>query len=77
VQIHHLVGLGERPVRGRPVAVLPVVDVVVGLAFLLVADDRGARLQSLVRVDQRGERFVVDVDQLQGCLLYTSDAADE
>jgi hypothetical protein len=43
-----------------------VVDVVGGLALLVLADQRRVGLQGLVRVDHRRERVVVDVDQLQG-----------
>ena len=42
------VGGGEGAVGRRLVARLPVVDAVVGLALLVVTDDRGTRLQGLL-----------------------------
>ena len=65
VQRDDLVGRGERLVGALLVARLPVVDVVVGLAFLVVADDRRAGLQRLLRRRDRREHLVVDVDQLE------------
>ena len=50
------VGRGERRVGRRLVARLPVVDVVVRLAFLVGADHRGVRLQRLLRGGDRVER---------------------
>ena len=59
------VGLGERALGGLLVARLPVVDAVVGLALLVVADQRRAVLERLLRVVTAGQRVVVDVDQLE------------
>ena len=68
VELDDLVRLGEGLVRGLLVARLPVVDVVVGLPFLLVADDGRALLEGLLRGRDRLQRLVVDVDQLAGVL---------
>ena len=56
---------GERGVRRRLVARLPVEDVVVGLALEVVADHRGVGVQRLAGVDDRRQRLVLDVDQLE------------
>ena len=62
------VGLGERGVgRGR-VAALPLVDEVVGLAFLVVADQRRAVGERLLRRRDGREHLVVDVDELERVL---------
>jgi hypothetical protein len=58
------VGLLEGPVGARPVADLPVVDDVVVLVLLVVADEGGALRERLGRVDDHGERLVVDDDRL-------------
>ncbi len=68
VELDDLVRLGEGLVRGLLVARLPVVDVVVGLPFLLVADDGRALLEGLLRGRDHLQRLVVDVDQLAGVL---------
>ena len=65
VERDHLVGLRERAVGGLLVAGLPVVDVIVGLAFLVVADDRRAVGERLLRRGDRRQDLVVDVDQLE------------
>ena len=65
VERHHLVGLREGAVGGLLVAHLPVVDVVVGLPFLVVADDRRAVGERLLRRGDRRQDLVVDVDQLE------------
>ena len=44
---------------------LPVEDVVVGLAFLVVADDGRVGVERVRGVDDRGQRLVVDVDELE------------
>ena len=49
VERDDLVRLGERLLGRVLVARLPVVDVVVGLAFLLVADQRRALRERLLR----------------------------
>ena len=58
------VGLLEGAVGALAVADLPVVDDVVVLVLLVVADHRRARGQRLRRVDDRRQRLVLDVDQL-------------
>ena len=63
---HDRVGLGERAVGGRLVAGLPRrARQVVGLAVLVVADQRRVVVERLAGVDDGGQRLVVDVDQLQ------------
>ena len=64
VLAHHDLGAVEDRVGGGPVAGLPVEDVVVGAALEVVPDHRGARVQRLLRVDDRRQDVVVDVDQL-------------
>ena len=59
------VGVLEDRVRLGLVAGLPVEDVVVGLALLVVADDRRVGVERLARVDEHGQRLVLDVDQLE------------
>ena len=49
VEADDSVGRGERSVRRVRVPGLPVVDVVVGLSFLLVPDDRGIGCRRLLR----------------------------
>ena len=68
VERHHAVGLRERAVGGLLVAGLPVVDVVRGLALLVVADHRRAVRERLLRRGHRRQRLVVDVDQLERVL---------
>ena len=68
VERDHRVRLGERLVGGLLVARLPVVDVVVGLPVLLVADQRCIGRRCLLRGDDDPERLVVHVDQLEGVL---------
>ena len=58
------VGLLEGPVGGGRVADLPVVDGVAGLALLVVPDDRGVLGLRLLRVHDRRQRLVLDVDGL-------------
>ena len=60
----HDVGLRERPLGGRGVADLPAVAGVVDLAVLVVADDRRVRRGRLLRIDDGGQRLVLDVDGL-------------
>ena len=58
------VGLGERAVGGGLVAGLPQrAREVVALALLVVPDQRRVRVERLARVDDRGQRLVLDVDQ--------------
>ena len=64
VQLDDLVGLGEGLVGRLLVACLPVVDVVVGLALLLVPDDGCALRERLLRGRDRLELLVVHLDQL-------------
>ena len=69
--IEHLLGdddlgIGEDPLGLDGVARFPVEDVVVVLALDVVPDDGGTGLQRPLGVDDRGQRFVVDLDQLQG-----------
>jgi len=52
------VGAGEGGVGVGEVARLPVVDVVVGLPLLVVADDRRVGLEGLLRVRDGGQRRV-------------------
>ena len=60
------VGLGERLVGGGLVARLPRRrGEVVGLAGLVVADQRRVVVERLARVDDRRQRVVLDVDQRQ------------
>ena len=66
VALDDRVGLGERPVGGLLVAGLPGrAREVVALAGLVVADQRRVGIERLARVDDRGQRVVLDVDQLQ------------
>jgi hypothetical protein len=58
-------GRGERLVGLGRVARFPVVDVVVGLAVLVVADDLGVGVEGLLRVDDHRQRLVLDVDQVE------------
>ena len=62
------VGLLEGAVGARLVADLPVVDDVVRLVFLVVADDRSALGHRLERVHDGRQRLVLDVDRLAGVL---------
>ena len=63
---HDRVGLGERAVGGRLVAGLPGrAREVVALAGLVVADQRRVGVERLAGVDDRRQRLVLDVDQLQ------------
>ena len=68
-------GLHEGDVGQLPVADLPVEDVVgmvarpVGAVFLVLdvlAQDRGALIHRLERVDEHGKRFILDLDQVRG-----------
>ena len=60
------VGLGEGAVGGRLVAGLPGrAREVVALAGLVVADQRRVGVERLAGVDDRRQRLVLDVDQLQ------------
>ena len=56
-------GILERLVGAGLVADLPVPDVVV-LLFAIFADEGGARLQRLDRIDHDRQRFVVDLDRV-------------
>ena len=68
VERDDLVRVGERLLRRALVARLPVVDVVVGLSFLLVADQHRAFRERLLRRRDRLQRLVVDLDQLERVL---------
>ena len=60
------VGLGEDAVALLRVAGLPErAGEVVGLVGLVVADQRRVGVERLARVDDRGQRLVLDVDQRQ------------
>ena len=65
VERHRHLGGRECGVRRRLVAGLPVEDVVVGLALEVVADHRCVGVQRLAGVDDRWQRLVLDVDQLE------------
>ncbi len=60
-----LVRLGERLLGRVGVSGLPVVDLVVGLVFLVVADHGRGRIERRLRADQDRKRVVVHVDQLE------------
>jgi hypothetical protein len=63
----HGVRRGEDPVGGRLVAGLPVrAGQVVALTDLVVADQRGIRVERLAGVDDDRERLVLDVDEGDG-----------
>ena len=64
LDLGHDVGLGEGPVGAVLVADLPVEDHVVVLVDLVVADQRRVGRHRLLRVDDRGQRLVVDDDRL-------------
>src|SRR5207244_10743517 len=64
VQPDDLVGLGECGLRGGLVAGLPVVDVVVLLVLLVVANQDRVGLLGLLRADHRGQDVVVDDDRV-------------
>ena len=55
------VGFREGTIGGRPVAPLPVPDVVVLLVLLIGTQHRGPRLQRLLGVDHHGEGLVLDL----------------
>ncbi len=59
------VGLGEHGLGGRRIAGLPVETMIVGLALEVGADHFGIGIERLAGVDDRGERLVVDIDELQ------------
>ncbi len=59
------VGVLEHAVGLRRVARLPVEDEVVVLALLVVADHRRVGVERLARVDDDGQRLVLDVDQFE------------
>ena len=66
VAADHRVGLGEGLVGGGLVAGLPGrAREVVALAGLVVTDQRGVGIERLARVDDRGQRLVLDVDQAE------------
>ena len=63
---HDGVGLGERTVRRRLIAGLPGrAREVVALPGLVVADQRRVGVQRLAGVDDRRQRLVLDIDQLE------------
>ena len=63
--LHHHVGLGERGLGGRRITGFPVEAVVVLLALEVGSDDFGVGVERLAGVDDRVQRFVVDVDEFQ------------
>ena len=65
VLAHDDVRVLEDAVGGLAVAGLPVEDVVVRAALDLVADDRGALVERRLGVDDRRQRLVLDVDELE------------
>ncbi len=73
-------GVGEHPLGVLLVTHLPGVADVVGLAVLVVPDDRGAGGQRLLGVDDRRQRVVLDDDRLDGVLgdvgVVGDDAGD-
>ena len=79
-QLGHQVGRGEGAVGALAVADLPVVDDVVGLVLLVIADDRRALGDGLHRVDDDRQRLVVDDDRLARVLgdvgIIGDDAGD-
>ena len=72
--------VGEHPLGVLLVPYLPGVADVVGLACLVVPDDRGPRRQRHLGVHDRGKRVVLDHDRLAGVLgdvrVVGDDAAD-
>ena len=63
---HDGVGLGKRAVRRLLVTGLPGrAREVVALPGLVVADQRRVGVERLAGVDDRGQRFVLDIDQLE------------
>ncbi len=69
-RIQHLLrydylGLREDLVSLGSITGLPVEDVVVGLAFLVVADHRRLWFEGAAGVDDRRQRLVLDFDQLE------------
>ena len=56
----------ENRSRFHRVAGFPVEDVVVGLALDVVPDHRGIRVQRLLGIHYRFQRFVVDFDEFEG-----------
>ena len=70
------VGLGERAVGRLLVAGLPRrAREVVALAGLVVADQRRVGVERLARVDDRGQRLVLDVDQRSASFAEYSSVA--
>src|SRR5216110_3150320 len=55
------VRLGEGAIGGSPVAPFPVPDVVILLVLLVGAQHRGPGLERLLRVDDHGQRLVLDL----------------
>ncbi len=66
IQFHDPIGPGKGRVRLRFVARFPVVDMVVLLTLFLIADQGRARLERLLRGDDRRQHVVVDLDQRGG-----------
>ena len=80
LEAHHLGGAREGGVCRVLVARFPVVDLVVGLAFLLVADDDRTRRDRLLWGRDRLQRLVVDAHQccsILGDVLGLSDDAGD
>ena len=65
VERNHHLRVAESLVGAGLVAGIPLIDEVVGLAFLLVPDQHGVRCQCSFRVDQHRQWLVVDENQLE------------
>src|SRR5438094_80752 len=77
IQLHHPIGLRKSLVGLCLVTRLPVIDMVVRLAFFLVADQRRARLERVLRADNRREDLIVDLDQRRGVARHVRVRRDD
>jgi len=77
VQAHDLVRLGESRLGRALVARLPVIDLVVLLALLVVADERRARRFGAVGARHRGQHVVVDDDRVARVLRLVAGLGDD
>ena len=59
-------GVAEHLLGAAGVAGLPVEDVIAGPPGQVIADDRGPGIHRTARVDHRGQRLVLHVDQFEG-----------
>ena len=73
---HHGVGTIEGGLHRAVVTDRPLETGVVGLACLIVADDRRAGFERLVRIDQHRQRFVLHVDQFERVLRMVARIGD-